>query len=96
MVAANMNSIDPHLSVAKRKQRSHAFTSHMAHASLERQVTSLQASKTELEAKLREKDVLIDRLEADRRWLSEREKDEREAKEMEQKEHEVEKVSTFA
>lgn len=47
----------------------------------------------ELEAKLREKDATIQRLEGDRRWLAEREKEEREEKEQERSEREQEKVS---
>ena len=69
---------DPQLSTAKRKQRTHAFHSQMSFASLERQVASLQTSKAELEAKLREKDAAIERLEGDRRWLADREKEEKE------------------
>ncbi|TCD71053.1 coiled-coil domain-containing protein mad1 [Steccherinum ochraceum] len=82
---------DPQLSTAKRKQRTQVFTSHMAHASLERQIAALQTSKSELETKLREKDVQIDRLEGDRRWLAEREQEEREEKERERNEREEEK-----
>ncbi|CAL1701807.1 unnamed protein product [Somion occarium] len=82
---------DPQLSTAKRKQRTQAFHSQMTFASLERQVASLQTSKAELEAKIREKDAVIDRLEGDRRWLSDREKEEREEKERERKEREEEK-----
>ncbi|KAG2135571.1 mitotic checkpoint protein-domain-containing protein [Suillus cothurnatus] len=82
---------DPQHSTAKRQQRSNAFTSHMAHASLERQLLAAQASKTELEAKLREKDITIERLERDRRWFAEREEKEREEKLQEQSEREEEK-----
>ncbi|KAI0074913.1 hypothetical protein K474DRAFT_1664924 [Panus rudis PR-1116 ss-1] len=87
---------DPQLSTAKRKQRTQAFNSHMAYSTLERQVASLQTSKAELEAKLREKDALIDRLEGDRRWLSDREKEEREEKERERREREEEKRKSDA
>lgn len=90
--AAIMSRTDPQLSTAKRKQRTQVFTSHMAHASLERQLAALQTSKSELETKLREKDVQIDRLEGDRRWLAEREQEEREEKERERNEREEEKV----
>ena len=83
---------DPQLSTAKRKQRTHAFHSQMSFASLERQVASLQTSKAELEAKLREKDAAIERLEGDRRWLADREKEEKEEKERERKERDEEKV----
>ena len=64
----------------------------MSFASLERQVASLQTSKAELEAKLREKDAAIERLEGDRRWLADREKEEKEEKERERKERDEEKV----
>lgn len=83
---------DPQHSTAKRQQRSNAFTSHMANASLERQLLAAQASKTELEAKLREKDTTIERLERDRRWFAEREEKEREEKLQEQSEREEEQV----
>ena len=77
---------DPQLSTAKRQQRTQAFSSHLAHASLERQLAAAQTTKLELESKLREKDLLIERLEGDRRWLAEREKEEREEKEREREE----------
>ncbi|TFY54359.1 hypothetical protein EVG20_g9734 [Dentipellis fragilis] len=82
---------DPQLSTAKRQQRTQAFTSHMAHASLERQLVAAQTAKMDLESKLRERDVTIDRLEGDRRWLAEREKEEKEEKEKERAEREEEK-----
>ncbi|KDQ58198.1 hypothetical protein JAAARDRAFT_129691 [Jaapia argillacea MUCL 33604] len=63
----------------------------MAHASLERQLATARTAKVELESKLREKDVLIERLERDRRWLAEREKEEREEKEKDRAEHEEDK-----
>ena len=87
---------DPQLSTAKRKQRTQAFTSHMAHASLERQLVAAQTAKTELEAKLREKDTQIERLDSDKRWLAERERQEREEKEHERAEREDEKVRPYA
>ncbi|KAF8556643.1 hypothetical protein OG21DRAFT_1506223 [Imleria badia] len=74
---------DPQHSTAKRQQRSQAFTSHMNHASLERQLLAAQAAKTELENKLRQKDIYIEQLEGDRRFLTEREQAEREEKERE-------------
>ncbi|GJE94153.1 mitotic arrest deficient-domain-containing protein [Phanerochaete sordida] len=82
---------DPQLSTAKRKQRVQAFTSHAASATLERQLAAAQAAKAELETRLREKDTLVERLEADKRWLAEREKQEREEKERERAEREEEK-----
>ena len=83
---------DPQLSTAKRQQRTQAFTSTMAHASLERQLVAAQTTKMELESKLREKDMAIESLEEDRRWLAEREKEEREEKEKGQAEREEEQV----
>ncbi|KAI0704400.1 spindle assembly checkpoint component Mad1 [Cerioporus squamosus] len=82
---------DPQLSTAKRQQRTQAFSSHMAHASLERQLAAAQTAKLELETKLREKELLVERLEGDRRWLAEREKEEREEKERERAEYLEEK-----
>lgn len=64
----------------------------MAHASLERQLATLQTTKTELETKLRERDLTVERLERDRRWFSDRETEEREEKERERAEREEEKV----
>ncbi|TFK35138.1 spindle assembly checkpoint component Mad1 [Crucibulum laeve] len=85
---------DPQLSVAKRQQRTQVFTSSMAHANLERQLLAAQTTKMELETKLREKDLLIERLERDRRWFADREKQEREEKEKERAEHDEEKRKT--
>ncbi|KAI0739854.1 spindle assembly checkpoint component Mad1 [Daedaleopsis nitida] len=82
---------DPQLSTAKRQQRTQAFSSHMAHSSLERQLAAAQTAKLELETKLREKELLVERLEGDRRWLAEREKEEREEKERERVEFQEEK-----
>jgi mitotic spindle assembly checkpoint protein MAD1 len=84
--------LDPHLSSAKRQQRTQAFTSNMAHASLERKLVAAQTTKMELETKLREKDMLIEKLERDRRWFSDREQEEREEKEREWTEHEEQTV----
>lgn len=84
--------IDPQHSTAKRQQRTQAFTSQLAHASLERQLAALTTSKNDLEKKLREKDALVDRLEKDRRWLAEREQEEREEKERERIEWDEAKV----
>ncbi|THH15458.1 hypothetical protein EW146_g5021 [Bondarzewia mesenterica] len=85
---------DPQLSSAKRQQCTQAFSSTMAHASLERQLVAAQTAKMELELKLREKETTIERLEGDRRWLAEREKEEREEKEHERAEREQEKRKT--
>jgi len=46
----------------------------------------------ELESKLREKEMYIERLERDRRWLSDREAEEKAEKEKERLEREQEKV----
>jgi len=64
----------------------------MAHASLERQLAAAQSAKMELEAKFREKDLVIERLERDRRWFADRETEERNEKERERAEHEEDKV----
>ncbi|KAG6336210.1 hypothetical protein ID866_2887 [Astraeus odoratus] len=74
---------DPQHSTAKRQQRSQAFSSTIAHASLERQLLAAQTAKAEAEAKLRERESYIERLEQDRRFLAEREQSEREEKERE-------------
>ncbi|KAK0204989.1 spindle assembly checkpoint component Mad1 [Desarmillaria ectypa] len=87
---------DPRLSTAHRQQRSQAFSSTMTHASLERQLATLQTTKMELETKLRERDLTVDRLERDRRWFSDREAEEREEKEREREEREEEKKKTDA
>ncbi|CAK5278166.1 unnamed protein product [Mycena citricolor] len=55
----------------------------MAYASLERQLSSAQTSKLELEKRLRDKELQIEKLERDRRWLADREQEEREEKERE-------------
>lgn len=78
--------------MAKRQQRTQAFTSQLAHSSLERQLAALTTSKNELEKKLREKDTQVERLEKDRRWLAEREQEEREEKERERVEWDETKV----
>jgi mitotic spindle assembly checkpoint protein MAD1 len=84
--------IDPQLSSAKRQQRTQVFTSSVSHASLERQLLAAQTAKLELETKLREKELLVERLERDRRWFADREKEEREEKERERETHDEAKV----
>lgn len=64
----------------------------MSHATLERQLLSAQAAKTELENKLRKKEVYIEQLEGDRRFLTEREQAEREDKEREREANAEDKV----
>ena len=80
------------MSAAKRQQRTQVFTSSISHASLERQLLAAQTAKLELETKLREKELAVERLERDRRWFADREKEEREEKEHEREVHEEEKV----
>jgi mitotic spindle assembly checkpoint protein MAD1 len=84
--------VDPQTSSAKRQQRAQVFTSSISHASLERQLLAAQTAKLELETKLREKELQVERLERDRRWFADREKEEREEKEREREAHEQEKV----
>ena len=67
----------------------------MAHASLERQLLQARTEKVELEAKLRERDSTIEKLEGDRRLLALREQSEREEKEQEQTAREKDKVHQF-
>jgi len=64
----------------------------MEKAALERQLLSAEAERKDLEARLTQKERVIAKLESDRRWLADREKEEREEKEEERKEHEEEKV----
>ena len=66
----------------------------MSHAHLERQLLAAQTAKVELETKLKEKELLVERLERDRRWFADREKEEREEKEKERGEHEQAKVNS--
>ncbi|KAF8873896.1 spindle assembly checkpoint component Mad1 [Infundibulicybe gibba] len=85
---------DPQLSSSKRQQRAQVFTSSMSHANLERQLVTAQTNKLELETKLRDKEMLVERLERDRQWLADREAQEREEKERERAEYEEEKKKT--
>ncbi|KAF8208385.1 spindle assembly checkpoint component Mad1 [Mycena galopus ATCC 62051] len=68
----------------------------MAHASLERRLVAAQTTKMELETKLREKDMLIEKLERDRRFFSDREQEEREEKERERAEYDDQTVKKDA
>lgn len=83
---------DPELSTAKRRQRTQAFTSSLAHASLERQLSAAQAARIDIESKLREKDIVIERLETDRRYFADRENEERQERERESRTHQEDKV----
>ena len=77
---------------AKRQARAASFAAHLTHSSSERELLALKTAKLELETKLRDKEAIIERLERDRRWLSEREKEERAAKEKTEAEAETQNV----
>jgi mitotic spindle assembly checkpoint protein MAD1 len=87
---------DPHLSTAKRQQRTQALNTTLSQAALERRLAAAETTRIQLETRLRERDTLIERLEADRRWLAEREQEEREEKERTSREREEEKVRRAA
>jgi len=83
---------DPQLSTAKRQQRTHALNTTLSQGAIERKLAAAETTRLELETRLRERDTTIERLEADRRWLAEREQEEREEKERLSKEREEDKV----
>ncbi|KAH9979345.1 hypothetical protein BGW80DRAFT_1455049 [Lactifluus volemus] len=83
---------DPHLSTAKRQQRTQALNTTLSQAALERKLAAAETTRIQLETHLRERDAIIERLEADRRLLSDREQEEREEKERVTKEREEEKT----
>ncbi|RXW17677.1 hypothetical protein EST38_g8182 [Candolleomyces aberdarensis] len=85
---------DPQLSTAKR--RTQLFNSSVSHANLERQLLAAQTANAELETKLRERELQIERLERDRRYFADREKEEREEKEQERGLYEEAKRKTDA
>ena len=68
------------------------FTSNLAHANLERQLVSAQTTRMELETKLREREIQVERLERDRRWLADREQEEKEERERARREYDEDKV----
>ncbi|TFK19223.1 hypothetical protein FA15DRAFT_648696 [Coprinopsis marcescibilis] len=78
---------DPQLSTSKRQQRNQVFNSSISHAHLERQLLAAQTANNELETKLRERELQIERLERDRTFFCDREKEEREEKERERDAH---------
>ena len=82
-------------SSARIRQKAQAFSSQMEMASLERRLLAAESEKKELEIRLTQKDRLVAKLESDRRWLADREKEEREEKEQERREREEEKVSNI-
>ncbi|KAI9452687.1 MAD-domain-containing protein [Lactarius psammicola] len=83
---------DPQLSTAKRQQRAQALNTTLSQAALERKLAAAETTRVQLETRLRERDATIERLEADRRWLAEREQEEREEKERVSKERDDEKA----
>ncbi|KAH8991756.1 MAD-domain-containing protein [Lactarius hatsudake] len=83
---------DPQLSTAKRLQRTQALNITLSQAALERKLAAAEINRVQLETRLREHDAAIERLEADRRWLAEREQEEREKNERVSKEREDEKT----
>ena len=83
---------DPHHSTAKRHQRTQAFSSHLAHSLLERQLLGAQAAKSELETTLRQREAYIEQLEGNRRFLAEREEAEWEERERERAGYLADKV----
>ena len=64
----------------------------MATSALERKLLMAQENERSLESQLREKDIAIERLENDRRFLAQRELEEKEEKEEERKARDEEKV----
>lgn len=72
------NSLDPALSSSRRALKSDLFSSRMASKSLERRLLAAETAKQDLEFALKEKEIAIERLGNERRWLAEREAEERE------------------
>ncbi|KAH6874827.1 hypothetical protein BKA70DRAFT_1349862 [Coprinopsis sp. MPI-PUGE-AT-0042] len=66
---------DPQLSAAKRLQRTQALNSSLSHAGLECQLLEAQRTTSDLKTKQRDKGPLIERLEQDRRYFADREKE---------------------
>jgi hypothetical protein len=66
-----MHHTDPQLSTAKRQQRTHGLNVILSRAALERMLAAAETIHLELETLLRVRDTMIERLEADRRWLAE-------------------------
>jgi hypothetical protein len=76
-------------------EKTQAFQSKMMKSALERRLIAAEDKRRELESALREKDIVIERLESDRRWLSERETEEREERERMEEEWEEERVRFY-
>jgi hypothetical protein len=68
---------DPHLSTAKRQQRTHALNTTLSQAALERRLAAAEATRLQVETHLHGCDTTIEQLEADRQLLAEREQEER-------------------
>jgi mitotic spindle assembly checkpoint protein MAD1 len=62
---------------------------------MERELLALKARKIELEASLREKDISIERLERDLRWLNETEREAKEAKEKVEQDADAERARLY-
>ncbi|KAG8977569.1 coiled-coil domain-containing protein mad1, partial [Tulasnella sp. 427] len=71
---------DPTLSSSRRAQKADLFSSRMATKSLERRLLAAENAKQELEIALKEKEIAIERISQERRWLADREIEEREEK----------------
>ncbi|KAG8953812.1 coiled-coil domain-containing protein mad1 [Tulasnella sp. 424] len=71
---------DPTLSSSRRAQKADLFSSRMASKSLERRLIAAENAKQELEIALKEKEIAIERISQERRWLADREIEEREEK----------------
>ncbi|KIY49930.1 MAD-domain-containing protein [Fistulina hepatica ATCC 64428] len=78
---------------AKRQQRNQEF---VAKVTLERQLNTLKANQEAAENRLRDKDIQLERLERDRRYLSDREQQALSALETERKQAEEEKSKHHA
>ena len=70
------------LSTTQRQQRTHALNTTLSQAAVERRLAAAETTCLQLETHLRKQDSeIIERLDADRRWIAEREQEEREEKE---------------
>ena len=73
------------LTPAKRQ----LFTNRLSHATLERQLVQAESARIETERKLRDKELVVERLERDRRYYAEREEEARLGREQDDAEHEA-------
>lgn len=74
---------DPQLSTAKRLARKTTLNTHLSQSALDRELAALRSSHAALEAKLKDRDVQITRLEKDNEYLTSREAEEQEERERE-------------